>query len=82
MKKRVDMNHIFSLLENTPEKGNLFLGGVSAINDIEFIKEKQIDCVLTILDDWAYPKFKVKEILENAKISVCRRIKLEDDEAE
>ena len=36
------MNHIFSLEENTPEKGNLFLGGVSVINDIESIKEKHI----------------------------------------
>ena len=63
MKDRINMDHIFSLKEGTHTKGNLYLGGVSAISEIDIIKENHIDCVLTILDDWAYSKFNVKEIL-------------------
>ena len=57
------MDHVFSLKEGTHAKGNLYLGGVSAISEIDVIKENHIDCVLTILDDRMYSKFNVKEIL-------------------
>ena len=80
MKNSIDIAHIVSLFEGTEERGNIYLGSVSVLSQLQGIKEKHVDCILSILDDWAYPKFRVRERIEEAKISVSHRINLQDDE--
>jgi dual specificity MAP kinase phosphatase len=80
MQKYIDLSHIYQSEEDNFHKGNLYLGSASVIKDLEELKKYHVDCILTILDDWAYPKFKIKERIEHAQISVSHRISLEDDE--
>lgn len=60
LKKRVDCNHILSLFDDTPDRGNLYLSSVGFLNQGEEIQSRKIDCILTVLDDWAWNKFNVK----------------------
>ena len=38
VKKRIDINHICSFNENIPEKGNLYLGSVGILNNVDDLK--------------------------------------------
>jgi hypothetical protein len=44
------------LEEGNSKKGNLYLGSVPALNNIEGLRERKIDCVLSVIDDAAYAK--------------------------
>lgn len=71
---------MLALDESNPEKGNLYLSSVSFLNNYEEVKGRKIDCILTVLDDWAWKKFSVKEKVEHMGIGTHHRINLEDDE--
>lgn len=71
---------MLALHEGNPEKGNLYLSSVSFLNNYEEVKGRNIDCIVTVLDDWAWKKFSVQEKVEHMGIGTHHRISLEDDE--
>ncbi len=57
-------SHIINIFskegENPPlDKGNLYLSGVNVLGKPDLMKNKQIGCVLTIIDKWTYNHYKV-----------------------
>ena len=47
--------NIYSKEESPPQdKGNLYLSGVNVLGKPDLMKNKKIDCVLTIIDKWTY----------------------------
>lgn len=74
--------NVFDKAGNGPKhKGNLFLSGVYVLEDS--VKENLgINCVLSIIDRWAYQNFQVSKNIQKNGIKNHKWIDLEDEEEE
>lgn len=81
-KKCSHIINVFDKTENYPKnKGSLYLSGVYVLED-PVKDDLGINCVLTIIDRWAYQNFKVSHKIQKHDIKHHKWIDLDDVEHE
>lgn len=63
------------------DKGNLYLSGIHGVKHVENLEAVNIKAVVSVVDEYVYKQYKLKELFEHAKIEhLC--LVIEDKEEE
>ena len=63
------ISHIIKTMSEDPSKGNLYLSGIVPLAKPGSLAELDISCVLTIMDQWCFRDYEIRQKIQSQGIT-------------